>query len=255
MFLAPPSRLLAGTVGIAAAATLLGMLVTVPASADTATPPPLPQITSLSAHRGTTDCGTEVTITGQNFVGVSDVLFGPVEADVQAVSPGQIVVWVPAHAKRAAVVRVVTAAGTSAGNSQTRFAWIHPRLSMRTTKLNCGMTAVQAIANSNKYRRHAARYLAVPTVRRTRQWRPAMGVNAVQRAEAWTGLSYSFAAGSASGPTYGVKSEGGGWFDNKVWGFDCSGLALYAWAPYKGLAHFAATQFRGRAGSTPARAS
>ncbi|MGN6609374.1 MAG: IPT/TIG domain-containing protein [Jatrophihabitans sp.] len=40
----------------------------------------------------------------------------------------------------------------------------------------------------------------------------------------------------------GVCAHNGGDLDCHVSGFDCSGLTLYAWAPYKSLAHYAATQ-------------
>ncbi|WP_457831703.1 NlpC/P60 family protein, partial [Staphylococcus aureus] len=54
---------------------------------------------------------------------------------------------------------------------------------------------------------------------------------------------YSWAAGNASGPTYGVSEPGNAWNDSNVLGFDCSGLTLYAWAPYLRMDHYAATQY------------
>lgn len=58
-------------------------------------------------------------------------------------------------------------------------------------------------------------------------WTPAKGRAAVERAMRWLGTPYSFGAGNYNGPTYGVCS-----YSNAchVKGFDCSGLALYAWA-------------------------
>ena len=54
-------------------------------------------------------------------------------------------------------------------------------------------------------------------------------------------MPYSFAAGDANGPTYGVCSYSDACH---VLGFDCSGLSLYAWA---GLGlymdHYAASQY------------
>jgi peptidoglycan DL-endopeptidase RipA len=76
-------------------------------------------------------------------------------------------------------------------------------------------------------------------------WTLAKGQAAANRATRWLGERYSWAAGNYDGPTYGINSPGtDGWNDSTVYGFDCSGLALYAWAP-QGLymAHYAATQY------------
>jgi hypothetical protein len=56
------------------------------------------------------------------------------------------------------------------------------------------------------------------------------------------GVPYSWAGGNSRGPTLGVCAHNGGDMDCHIVGFDCSGLALYAWAPYKQLVHYAATQ-------------
>jgi cell wall-associated NlpC family hydrolase len=71
------------------------------------------------------------------------------------------------------------------------------------------------------------------------------GQRAVCWAEKWLGTPYAWAGGNASGPTYGINSPGtDGWNDSHVYGFDCSGLTLYAWA-HEGLYldHYAASQF------------
>jgi cell wall-associated NlpC family hydrolase len=76
-------------------------------------------------------------------------------------------------------------------------------------------------------------------------WTAGKGQAAVNRAMRWLGTPYAWAGGNYNGPTYGVNSPGtDGWNDSSVYGFDCSGLMLYAWAP-QGLymEHFAATQF------------
>jgi peptidoglycan DL-endopeptidase RipA len=75
------------------------------------------------------------------------------------------------------------------------------------------------------------------------QWTPAAGQTAVNRAMAYIGWPYSFAAGNYDGPTYGVAVDFDSRNDAHVLGFDCSGLALYAWAPYIHLYHYAATQY------------
>ena len=72
-------------------------------------------------------------------------------------------------------------------------------------------------------------------------WTAAKGRAAVARAERYIGMPYSFAAGNYNGPTYGVCS-----YSNAchVFGFDCSGLAMYAWAGsgvY--MDHYAASQY------------
>jgi cell wall-associated NlpC family hydrolase len=79
-------------------------------------------------------------------------------------------------------------------------------------------------------------------------WSPAAGQNAVNRAMRYQGIPYAFAAGRYGGPTYGVCVNGDAWNDCRVFGFDCSGLSLYAWAPYIHMDHYAATQY-GQAGS------
>jgi peptidoglycan DL-endopeptidase RipA len=76
-------------------------------------------------------------------------------------------------------------------------------------------------------------------------WTAAKGQAAANRALRWLGQPYAWAGGNYNGPTYGVDSPGtDGWNDSSVYGFDCSGLALYAWAP-QGiyLPHYAASQY------------
>lgn len=80
-------------------------------------------------------------------------------------------------------------------------------------------------------------------------WTAAKGQDAVNRAMAYLGTKYSFAAGNFSGPTYGrCGSNDDGWNDCNVFGFDCSGLTLYGWAPYMHLDHYSVTQYN-QAGS------
>ena len=74
-------------------------------------------------------------------------------------------------------------------------------------------------------------------------WTAAKGQTAVNRAMRYLGWPYSWAAGNAYGPTYGVSEPGNAWNDSNIRGFDCSGLTLYAWAPYLSMDHFSATQY------------
>jgi peptidoglycan DL-endopeptidase RipA len=61
-------------------------------------------------------------------------------------------------------------------------------------------------------------------------WTPAKGQWVADAALRWLGTRYAWGGGDASGPTYGVNGPGAGWRDGSVVGFDCSGLALWAWA-------------------------
>ncbi|MCW2603632.1 MAG: hydrolase [Pseudonocardiales bacterium] len=77
-------------------------------------------------------------------------------------------------------------------------------------------------------------------------WTPQLGQQAVAEAKGWIGQAYSWAGGNLNGPTYGVNSPGtDGYNDSKVYGFDCSGLMLYAWYQSAGLKmpHYAASQY------------
>lgn len=84
-------------------------------------------------------------------------------------------------------------------------------------------------------------------------WTAAMGRTVVERALQYLGTNYAWAGGDARGPTRGVCAPGDAHLDCRYVGFDCSGLALYGWAPYLAMAHFAATQYRsGSLHPTPA---
>lgn len=72
-------------------------------------------------------------------------------------------------------------------------------------------------------------------------WSPAKGRAAVQRAMRYLGWPYSWAAGNADGPTYGVSEPGAAWNDSNIRGFDCSGLMMYAWG--RNWVHYSATQY------------
>jgi cell wall-associated NlpC family hydrolase len=61
-------------------------------------------------------------------------------------------------------------------------------------------------------------------------WSAAKGQRVADLALRWLGTPYAWGGGNASGPTRGVDGPGAGWNDGSKYGFDCSGLALWAWA-------------------------
>ena len=105
-----------------------------------------------------------------------------------------------------------------------------------------------------------AQYLAIarqfknePLAPRSDHWTQAMADSAVHRALQFIGTPYAWAGGNGVGPTRGVCASGAAHNDCHITGFDCSGLVLYSWAPYRSLAHYAATQWAsGRIHPSPA---
>lgn len=78
---------------------------------------------------------------------------------------------------------------------------------------------------------------------RSRHWTAAMATTVVIRALLRIGTPYAWDGGTAAGPSRGVCAGGGAENDCHLVGFDCSGLALYAWAPYLAMPHSAAAQY------------
>lgn len=73
-------------------------------------------------------------------------------------------------------------------------------------------------------------------------WTATKGRKAADRALSQLGMPYAWAGGNQYGPTQGVcDASNGAPNDCYVVGFDCSGLAMYAWG--QGWAHYAATQY------------
>jgi cell wall-associated NlpC family hydrolase len=69
-------------------------------------------------------------------------------------------------------------------------------------------------------------------------WTADKGSAAVAAAMRWLGTPYAWSGGTASGPSYGIAPDTG------ILGFDCSGLALYAWAQQGvTLPHFSGYQY------------
>ena len=85
-------------------------------------------------------------------------------------------------------------------------------------------------------------------------WTAAKGRYVARSALRWLGTPYAWGGGDYSGPTYGVNGPDDGWNDGSVYGFDCSGLALWAWAQVGiYLPHYTGYQYnRGRYHPSPA---
>jgi cell wall-associated NlpC family hydrolase len=74
-------------------------------------------------------------------------------------------------------------------------------------------------------------------------WTAARGVQIAVRALQWLNWPYSFDAGDVNGPTFGRAVDADSRNDAKVFGFDCSGLVIYALAPWHTVEHSAAAQY------------
>jgi cell wall-associated NlpC family hydrolase len=222
------------SVAVAAAAGLVTVAAAVPAVAATSRP----SVQSLSGHSGVYWGAGRITIHGQNFVGVRQVNFGSSPGQgVQVLSATTLTVGVPWHDYGTVNVQVITGAGASPTSAADRFTFIPPTMD---TPIQGGLTGHQEQAISATVRAH---HVTPPSAGRAGAWTAAMGATAANRARSWLGLPYSWAGGNGSGPTTGVCAHNGGDLDCQIDGFDCSGLALYAWSPYKAMDHFAASQY------------
>jgi cell wall-associated NlpC family hydrolase len=75
-------------------------------------------------------------------------------------------------------------------------------------------------------------------------WTAAKGQWVADAALRWLGTPYAWGGGDYAGPTRGVDGPGAGWNDGSVVGFDCSGLALWAWAQVGvHLSHYSGYQY------------
>ncbi|HEV7206715.1 MAG TPA: IPT/TIG domain-containing protein [Jatrophihabitans sp.] len=205
-----------------------------------------PVVTGLSAHHGVYWGGDRLTVRGRNLSDVRAVRFGRTDAGpVHLVSDSTLTVWVPFHEYATVHVQVVTGVGTSTGTNADKFVFSRPAM---TTPIYGGLSARQEQSISARVR---ASHHRVATARAGRGWTAAMGATALRRAESWLGLPYSWAGGNGTAPTAGVCAHNGGDLDCHVIGFDCSGLTLNAWAPYRSMAHYAGTQYRRAGGFHP----
>jgi cell wall-associated NlpC family hydrolase len=88
-------------------------------------------------------------------------------------------------------------------------------------------------------------YTPAPSSGGSGGWTAGRGQAAANRALGRLGTPYAWAGGGYNGPSWGVDSPGtDGAHDSQVFGFDCSGLTMYAWAP-QGIYmdHYAASQY------------
>ncbi len=74
-------------------------------------------------------------------------------------------------------------------------------------------------------------------------WTATIGQAIAARALAWLGWPYTFDGGNAAGPTYGKAVDYDSRNDAHVYGFDCSGLVMYALAPWLAVDHLASDQY------------
>jgi cell wall-associated NlpC family hydrolase len=211
---------------------LVAAVASAPAQAGTR-----PSVTGLSAHYSVYWGGGRVTVSGHNFTHVKKVTFGRKRGwDVHVLSSTRLTVRSPEHKYGQIHVRVTTSTGTSTRGWADRFTFTHPTMN---SHIQGGLTGRQEQRISATIR---ATHRGVFTAHRASHWTRGMGATAVARARSWLGLPYSWAGGNSRGPTRGVCAHNGGDLDCHIVGFDCSGLALYSWAPYKRLIHYAATQ-------------
>ena len=101
----------------------------------------------------------------------------------------------------------------------------------------------QASALNQRYQALAASVAARPLPANSGHWSAAIGQAAAWRALQWIGTPYAWAGGTATGPSRGTCAGDGAEHDCRLVGFDCSGLVLYAWGPYRSMQHDAATQY------------
>jgi cell wall-associated NlpC family hydrolase len=239
------------TIVLGAVALLGGLLFGVgTGSASASTAAASVRVTGLSRHHEPTWGGDWITVHGSGFTqsgrrAVAAVYFGRFRASYTLVIDDHTIRALdPEVDGRRKVVWVVVRQRNghrSAATAASRFVFTVP--TMRTPAHN-GLSTLQSRALAAKVIRHVSQTRPVPLARRSATWRLAEGITAVRRARRWLGMPYSWGGGNTAGPTLGSPFGDGllGRFDATFRGFDCSGLTLFAWAPYRTMAHFAATQ-------------
>lgn len=109
-------------------------------SADEFTYLPAPTVTNVSPNVGPTAGGTNVTITGTNFTGATDVSFGGTSASFIVNLDTTITATSPAHVAGTVDVTVTTPGGTSAISSADHFTYFTPP-TISNVSPNAGPTA------------------------------------------------------------------------------------------------------------------
>jgi hypothetical protein len=89
-------------------------------------PPPPPAVISVSPAAGTTRGGTQVTVTGANFLSVTAVTFGGRPGSILTVNPTWLSVLSPSHSAGAIDVQVVSQFGTSPATAADLFTYVAP---------------------------------------------------------------------------------------------------------------------------------
>jgi len=210
------------------------------------------QVTGLSRHSEPTWGGDWITVRGTGFDqpgsrAVYAVYFGGRLASHTRVIDDQTIEAMDPEVdgkRRSVWVFVKLSDGEhSRRSAASRFTFTVP--TVRTPAHN-GLSTLQSRRRGARVIRRVGRTRVVPLVvaDRSSSWTSAEGRSAVQRAKRWLGMPYSWGGGSAAGPTMGSPYGDGllGLFDATFRGFDCSGLTLYAWAPYRTLPHYSAAQ-------------
>lgn len=210
-------------------------------------------VTGLSRHAEPTWGGDWITVRGTGFAqsgpaAVKAVWFGQFRAGhTRVLDDRTILAYTPEVDGRRRSVRVVVQLRDGARSRPTasgRFTFVVPTV---RTPAHDGLSTLQSRALGAKVIRRVKRTPAPALAPRSPSWTSAEGLSALARAKRWLGMPYTWGGGNAAGPTYGNPHGNGllGRFDATFRGFDCSGLALYAWAPYRSLPHWSGAQFTG----------
>jgi len=133
--------------------TFSGTSTTGPANAIDFITEPAPAVTNVNPSNGSTAGGTSVTISGSNFVGITNVLFGGIEATSFTVTgSGSITAVAPPNAAGTVDLSVVGFYGESAANSSDQFTYTvasAPTISSVNTSNGSAAGDVVTISGSN----------------------------------------------------------------------------------------------------------